>query len=206
MKQFGRFRDRPSPAGAKDSYRDARVLAEPEGVALSIPAGAVRGGPATVEQGGAPLLLARLSSAPEVPDAECEQGELLRPCFEGLATAAGPPLALFKRPPTVAGLEAQALQSGGDDLRVELSQRFDSEDVLAYVAESSDESVARVRLRDGLLIVEAVGEGTATVTVVATDADGLAATLRFEVRTTEQLRSQWRGWRIVLLERASDDR
>ncbi len=202
----------PGPASLSARVREGApfpmeaVLAEPEGVALSIPAGAVRGGPATVEQDGAPLLLARLSSAPAVPDAECEQGELLRPCFEGLATAAGAPLALFKRPPTVAGLEAQALESGGDDLRVELSQRFGSEDVLAYVAESSDESVVRVRLRDGLLIVEAVGEGTATVTVVATDADGLAATLRFEVRATEQLRSQWRGWRIVLLERANDDR
>ena len=202
----------PGPASLSARVREGApfpmeaVLAEPEGVALSIPAGAVRGGPATVEQDGAPLLLARLSSAPAVPDAECEQGELLRPCFEGLATAAGPPLALFKRPPTVAGLEAQALESGGDDLRVELSERFGSEDVLAYVAESSDESVARVRLRDGLLIVEAFGEGTATVTVVATDADGLAGTLRFEVRATEQLRSQWRGWRIVLLERASGDR
>ena len=202
----------PGPASLSARVREGApfpmqaVLAEPEGVALSIPAGAVRSEPATVEQGGAPLLLARLSSAPEVPDAECEQGELLRPCFEGLATAAGPPLALFKRPPTVAGLAAQALESGGDDLRVELSERFGSEDVLAYVAESSDESVVRVRLRDGLLIVEAFGEGTATVTVVATDADGLAGTLRFEVRATEQLRSQWRGWRIVLLERASDDR
>ena len=200
----------PGPASLSARVREGApfpmeaVLAEPEGVALSIPAGAVRGGPATVEQDGAPLLLARLSSAPAVPDAECEQGELLRPCFEGLATAAGAPLALFKRPPTVAGLEAQALESGGDDLRVELSERFGSEDVLAYVAESSDESVVRVRLRDGLLIVEAFGEGTATVTVVATDADGLAATLRFEVRATEQLRSQWRGWRIVLLERAVD--
>ena len=198
----------PGPASLSARVREGApfpmqaVLAEPEGVALSIPAGAVRGGPATVEQDGAPLLLARLASAPAVPDAECEQGELLRPCFEGLATAAGPPLALFKRPPTVAGLAAQALESGGDDLRVELSERFESEDVLAYVAESSDESVARVRLRDGLLIVEAAGEGTATVTVVATDADGLAGTLRFEVRATEQLRSQWRGWRIVLLERA----
>ncbi len=198
----------PGPASLSARVREGApfpmqaVLAEPEGVALSIPAGAVRGEPATVEQDGAPLLLARLSSAPAVPDAECEQGELLRPCFDGLATAAGPPLALFKRPPTVAGLEAQALQSGGDDLRVELSERFGSEDVLAYVAESSDESVVRVRLRDGLLIVEAFGEGTATVTVVATDADGLAGTLRFEVRATEQLRSQWRGWRIVLLERA----
>ncbi len=202
----------PGPASLAARVREGApfpmqaALAEPEGVALSIPAGAVRGGPATVEQDGAPLLLARLSSAPAVPDAECERGELLRPCFDGLATAAGAPLALFKRPPTVAGLAAQALQSGGDDLRVELSQRFGSEDVLAYVAESSDESVARVRLRDGLLIVEAVGEGTATVTVVATDADGLAGTLRFEVRATELLRSQWRGWRIVLLERASDDR
>ena len=200
----------PGPASLSARVREGApfpmeaVLAEPEGVALSIPAGAVRGGPATVEQDGAPLLLARLSSAPAVPDAECEQGELLRPCFEGLATAAGAPLALFKRPPTVAGLEAQALESGGDDLRVELSERFESEDALAYVAESSDESVARVRIRDGVLIVEAVGEGTATVTVVATDADGLAGTLRFEVRTTELLRSQWRGWRIILLERASD--
>ena len=202
----------PGPASLSARVREGApfpmqaVLAEPEGIALSIPAGAVRSEPATVEQDGAPLLLARLSSAPAVPDTECEQGELLRPCFEGLATAAGAPLALFKRPPTVAGLEAQALESGGDDLRVELSERFESEDVLAYVAESSDESVVRVRLRDGLLIVEAFGEGTATVTVVATDADGLAGTLRFEVRATEHLRSRWRGWRIVLLERADDDR
>ena len=60
-------------------------------------------------------------------------------------------------------------------------------------------------VRDGVLIVDAVGEGAATVTVTATDADGLMGRLRFEVLATELLRNSWRGWRVILLQQAADD-
>ena len=176
----------------------------PEGIALSVPAGAVAGEPATVPQGEAKLVLAQLDGAPPVPDDECEleDGSSLS-CFQGIATAAGSPLALFKRPPVATvPIESQALQVGGGTLRLDLASRFKAapEEVLTYAAESSDPSVVRVRIENGTLIAEAVGEGVATLTVRATDGDGLSATSRFEVQTERTARSRWRGWRLILLE------
>ena len=41
-------------------------------------------------------------------------------------------------------------------------------------------------------------EGTATVTVVATDEFGQTATLRFAVEVSPRLPGNWRGWRTTL--------
>ena len=41
-------------------------------------------------------------------------------------------------------------------------------------------------------------EGTATVTVVATDAFGQTATLRFAVEVSPRAAGRWRGWRTTL--------
>ena len=176
----------------------------PEGVALSVSPGAVAGEPATVPQGEARLVLAQLDGAPPVPDDECEleDGSLL-PCFRGIATAPGPPLALFKQRPGVAApIASQALRVDGDVLRLGLAGRFEAApgEALTYAAQSSDPSVVRVRIENGTLIAEAVGEGVATIAVTATDGDGLSATLRFAVQVARTVRSRWKGWRLILLE------
>ena len=68
------------------------------------------------------------------------------------------------------------------------------------ICRTSDPSVVRVRIENGTLIAEAVGEGVATLTVTATDSDGLSATLRFAVQAERTARSRWQGWRLILLE------
>ena len=191
----------------------------PEGVALSVPAGAVAGEPATVHQGEANLVWAQLDGASPVPDDECEMGDgSFVPCFRGIASAVGSPLALFKQPPVVVTpIEPQSLNVRGDALRLGLASQFEAspEEMLTYAAESSDPSVVRVRIENGTLIAEAVGEGVATLTVTATDSDGLSATLRFVVQaevilrpdapSDQTARSRWQGWRLILLEPKGED-
>ena len=179
------------------------------GVALAVPAGAVTGEAAAVPQDGAPAVAARLDGAPPVPDDECEtEAALYRPCFQGLATAVGAPLILFKRPPGAAGPVAdRTLRAGDTALRLDLSDWFDAApgETLNYAAQSSDPSALRARIEDGELVLSPLAEGTATVTVTATDAYGLSATVRFEVQVTRTARSRWQGWRLILLEPEGDD-
>ena len=178
------------------------------GVALAVPAGAVTGEAAAVPQDGAPAVAARLDGAPPVPDDQCEaEADLYRPCFQGIATAVGAPLILFKRPPGAAGPVAdRTLQAGDAALRLALSDWFDaaSGETLSYAAQSSAPSALRVRIEDGELVLSPLAEGMATVTVTATDADGLSATVRFEVRVTRTVRSRWQGWRLIFLEPEGD--
>ena len=169
---------------------------------VSVPAGATRGGPVEVADGGAPLTL---TARPEpVPDARCEQGLVDVPCFSGFATVAGEPLTLYKIPPRATTLPEQALD--GDTLRLPLAERFNAApgEAFTYAAQSSDPSVASVRVEAGVLVVEAEGDGVATVTVTATDAHGQTGTLAFTVRATLPMRGGLRGWRLILVEEPPD--
>ena len=71
----------------------------------------------------------------------------------------------------------------GDSITVDLSSYFDDPDgdTLAYAAMASDPGVAGVTVSGGTLTVTALGKGEATVTVTATDDEGLAATQGFTV-------------------------
>ena len=110
------------------------------------------------------------------------------PCFAGFATVAGEPLTLYKTPPRATPLPEQSLD--GDSLRLNLRERFDAApgEALTYTAESSDPSVASVRVDGDHLVVEAEGDGVATVTVTATDAYGQTGALTFTVRATLPVR------------------
>ena len=162
----------------------------------------------------APILVVReaagatrveLASAPLVPDTRCgEFGEY--PCYSGLATAIGAPLILFKDPPEVRGsVPATDLAAENDSIRIRLSELFVAVDgrPLRYAARSSDPGLAEAEVRGGVLIVvsgEDGREGTATITVTATGADGLSATLTFEVTLESMPRGFMRGWRRALIE------
>ena len=105
-------------------------------------------------------------------------------------------------PPVAAEAFEDAALNPGERLEVSLSGKFRDPEggALTYAAESSNPSVVRIRIENGMLIAEAVGEGVATITVTATDGNGLSATLRFAVQVERTARSLWRGWRLILLE------
>ena len=134
-----------------------------------------------------------------MPATQCNN----RPCWRGLELAAGAPLLLFARPPTAA-TEPRPAPLFGDSLRLPLESLFDAGNVdgeLSFRASSSDDSVALVQVDGDELVVTSApfAEGTAQVEVVATDAAGLSAVLRFDV----QVQFFWpvrhaAGWRGAL--------
>ena len=147
---------------------------------------------------GSPLALR--ADAPPTPTAQCSG----TPCFRGFETTPGSPLILFHRPPRPLAAPAPEPLAAGDPLRLPLASLVapgDAPDGMAWEASSSDASVATARIVGAALLVqpEPASEGTARITLVATDALGLRATVRFEV----QVEFHWphapsRGWRSTL--------
>ena len=169
----------------------------------AIGAGEVSGAPVQVSltEGGAALL--SLSGALEAPSALCgEVDEGRYPCFQGLAVEAGPSLLLFKRPPwVVQAVPEQGVESLGGPLSLNLAGLFaaDGDDALSYAAESSDPALASVAVSGGVLSIEPNGEGLegfVTVTLTATDSDGLEAVQSFTVEVSPQSRRFGSGWRL----------
>ena len=147
---------------------------------------------------GAALAL-RTDAAP-MPTTQCGAAA----CFRGFTTVPGATLTLFHRPPL--GLPAptpEPLQEGSP-LRLALDTLValgDAPNGMRWQASSSDESVARARIvgADLLVAPEPGGEGAVEITLTATDAFGLATTLRFEVRVEFHWPSDpARGWRATL--------
>ena len=103
-------------------------------------------------------------------------------------------------PEAVGGISHQSLIAG-ESLRVAVSDEFRDPDggPLAYVAESSDPTVASVSVDGGAVSIAGRELGTATVTLTATDPDELSATLTFRVTVVRAANSYWGGWRSVLL-------
>ena len=211
----------PGPATVAARVREGAPFALSAGLAVRgsaelstetarIGAGEVSGAPIMVAltAGGA----ARLSpaGAPEAPAGLCGDVQDGRhPCFQGVQTAAGPGLLLFKRPPrlvrAVPGLEAESL---GGAASLDLAEFFEADggEELTWAAESSDASLASARVEGGVLRVLPNGEGLEgflTVTVTATDADGLAAEASFVVEVLPESRPFSRGWRLLWLTGAS---
>ena len=153
---------------------------------------------------GAALAL-RTEAAP-MPTAQC--GGM--PCFRGFETVPGSTLTLFHRPPQALAAPTPEPLAGGEALRLPLDSLVaagDAPDGMAWEASSSDESLATARIVGADLVVEPepASEGTAEITLVATDALGFATTVRFEV----QIEFHWpigstRGWRSIFGNAAPD--
>ena len=167
--------------------------------AVAVAAGETTGTTFTAAQPpGSPLTLR--AEAPETPTAQCAG----TPCFRGFETTPGTPLILFHRPPRPLAPPAPEPLAAGDPLRLPLASLVapgDAPDGMAWEASSSDASIATVRIAGAFLLIdpEPASEGTARITLVATDALGLRATVRFEVR----VEFHWphapsRGWRSIL--------
>ena len=205
----------PSPARLAARVRQGapfplRVGLKAVGGALSSDASVVATGmaesaPVSVARTSAGATRVELASTPSVPDTRCGRfGRYL--CYRGFATAIGAPLILFKDPPEVRGsVPATDLAAENDSIRISLSELFVAADgrPLRYAARSSDPGLAGAEVRGGVLIVvsgEDGREGTATITVTATDADGLSAELTFEVTLESMPRGFMSGWRRALIE------
>ena len=109
-------------------------------------------------------------------------------------------------PPEAVGGISNLSVVAGESTRVAASDKFRDPDggPLAYAAESSDPAVASVSVDGGSVGVAGREPGAATVTLTATDPDGLSATLTFRVTVVERTASSyWGGWRSVLLKSPS---
>ena len=76
-------------------------------------------------------------------------------------------------------------------------------EILTYAVESSDPELVAVSVEGTNLVLlpnEIGEEGVATVTVTATDADGLTATLSFVITIEANPQSFLRGWRKALFD------
>ena len=166
---------------------------------VAVAAGETTGTTFTAAQpAGSPLTLR--ADAPPMPTAQCSG----TPCFRGFETVPGTPLILFHRPPRPLAAPTPEPLAAGDPLRLLLASLVapgDAPDGMAWEASSSDASIATARIVGAALLVqpELASEGTAQITLVATDALGLRATVRFEV----QVEFHWphnpsRGWRSTL--------
>ena len=169
----------------------------------AVGAGEVSSAPIQVSlaEGGAAWL--SLSGAPEVPSAQCGDADEGRyPCFQGLAVEAGAGLLLFKRSPwVVRAVPEQGAESLGGALSLGLAGFFaaDRDDALSYRAESSDPALASVRVSGSVLSIEPNGEGLTglvTVSVTATDSDGLAVEQSFMVEVSPPPQQFGGGWRL----------
>ena len=175
---------------------DAEIPLPP---AVAVAAGETTGTTFAAAQPPASPLTLR-AAAPETPTAQCAE----TPCFRGFETTPGSPLILFHRPPQPLAAPAPEPLAAGDPLRLPLASLVapgDAPDGMAWEASSSDASIATARIAGAFLLVqpEPAAEGTARITLVATDALGFAATVRFEVR----VEFHWphnpsRGWRSTL--------
>ena len=167
--------------------------------AVAVAAGETNGTTfAAAQPAGSPMTLH--AGAPPMPTAQCSG----TPCFRGFETTPGSPLILFHRPPQLLAAPASEPLAAGDPLRLPLASLVvpgDAPDGMAWAASSSDASIATARIVGAFLLVqpEPASEGTARITLVATDALGFATTVRFEV----QVEFHWphnpsRGWRSTL--------
>ena len=154
---------------------------------------------------GDPLTFEAVSSTPRVVTVSVADGELtLTAQRSGRATVtvtatdseAGSAELVFqvtvKRandPPLVTSTISSRSLSQGQRYSSDLGNRFSDPDgdVLRFRATSSDETVATATISGNTLVVTGVGQGTASITVTASDPGGESATLRFTVSVDDSV-------------------
>ncbi len=91
-------------------------------------------------------------------------------------------------PTAVGTIPVQALDEGGEELRLDLSPYFVDVDgdPLTYSTQISNPGVVLAEVVQALLVLTPVGYGTVTVTVMAADPEGLHATQQIQVGVSDR--------------------
>ena len=166
---------------------------------MTIGRGSLSSAPLTVQHAGSVRMEI---SAPLVPADDACGDVVAVPCYRGLTTSAGPPMVLFREPPEVTGAPPEPAIVTNDETRIDLTELAAASDggALTFTAYSSDTSLFLVHVEGSVLTITAGDrEGTATVTVMATDAEGLTVAIEFQVSVEFAPRGLLRGARRVLL-------
>ena len=88
-------------------------------------------------------------------------------------------------------------------MKIALAGFFESEYPLTFTAQSSDPRLVSVEVTRGVLTLRSAedgDEGIVTVTITATDSDGLPSSLAFQVTVETMPLRLLRGWRKAWLE------
>ena len=209
----------PSPATVAVRVREAApftlettLAAEngtPSAARVSVAGGRMASDAVTMTQVAPDPVRVRFDGVPAVPGTDC--GDIVaRSCFQGLLPTVGASLVLFKdRPVATDAVQDQEVGTGGDSTRVGLSDLFEAPDggALRYMARSSAPELVTATVRDGVLVLVTARdgrEGAATITVTATDRDGLSTAVSFTVAVVPYARSWLTGWRRVLLDNSRE--
>ena len=190
----------PFPMHARVAMRDAQAANEDRAVLeASIAPGQVAGVPFDVRPVASHAAWLWPVAAPPVPSSRCRGV----PCYRGIRTAIGMPLALFE--PALSDFIAPDIQEplAEGDWMLALDDVFGDlagDRSFGFEATSSEVSLATVAVRAGQLVVSPSpgGEGLVTITVTATDGASAVSTLRFTIRVDFGLRPFVHGWRLVL--------
>ena len=152
------------------------------GNTATLTAGQTESDPITVRQNGTNDTTVRLGTAPTIPSG-----------YRGIQMAVRGPLVLFSdqsnRPPVAVGTIPEQTLTVGAPVAVDISAYFAdiNKDNLTYTVSSSDPNIATARVSGAQVTLTPHRRGRATVTVKATDPDGLEARQRISVivSTTE---------------------
>ena len=174
--------DRRVGKGARTILRSSLYFSDPDGDSLSFAAESSDTTIVTVDVRGREIRVRAI-------DPGTARVTITATDSEGLAAAQSFRVTVVRgnRPPRPEGsIPDQSLESGAEATR-EVSDHFvdpDGDD-LTFAAESSDDAVATAAISDDRLTIVAIDVGTATVTVTATDPDGLSATQKLTVTVVQ---------------------
>ena len=170
--------------------------------ALSIPAGQIAGPSIQASPADARGARLTLSQPFAVPATLCgDAGSGRHPCFQGFNIQAGPPLVLFKTPPSVvAEPPPMELTANGDRTTLALAPLFTANGgPLSFTATSDNPGLVAVRIDNGKLILDANADGAdgaALITLTAADWAGQTASIRLSLVVEFVPPSLLGNWRL----------